>query len=289
MTDIKFPKIITAAELETMSEDELERAENRRLSFSKVAAPMISPTTEEGLALAYATRHAGDLRYVASWGRWLKWDGGRWHFEDTLAAFDFARAICRETAAQCNKASESRRLLDARTVAAVEKLAKADRRLAATVDQWDCNAWLLNTPGGVVDLRTGKLRAHNANDYMTRMTAVAPGGECPLWRSFLARITAGNADLEGFLQRFLGYSLTGVTSEHALCFGLGTGANGKGTRSTPWPASWPTTPPSRRWRPSPLPAASAILPTSQCSAAHGWWSPKRPRRAAAGPRARSKH
>ena len=53
---------------------------------------------------------------------------------------------------------DSGRIASAKTVAAVERLAKADRRHAATVDQWDADPWLLNTPDGVVDLQTGKMR-----------------------------------------------------------------------------------------------------------------------------------
>ena len=64
-------------------------------------------------------------------------------------------------------------------MAAVERLAKADRRLAATVDQWDANPWVLGTPGGVIDLRTGKVRLSAPTDYMTKITAVVPDGECP--------------------------------------------------------------------------------------------------------------
>ena len=67
------------------------------------------------------------------------------------------RYICRQAAAEC-KSKIARVLASAKTVAAVERLAKADRRLAATVDQWDADPWALNTPLGVLDLRTGKLR-----------------------------------------------------------------------------------------------------------------------------------
>jgi putative DNA primase/helicase len=79
-----------------------------------------------------------------------------------------------------------------------------------------------------VDLRTGKLRNHRLEDYITKTTAVAPAGHCPLWRQFLGRITGGDKQLELFLQRMAGYALTGSVSEHALFFGHGTGANGKG-------------------------------------------------------------
>ena len=118
-------------------------------------------------------------------------------------------------------------LASAKTVAAVERLAKADRRLAATIAQWDADQWLLNTPGGAVDLRTGKMRPAQIYDYATKITAVGPGGDCPTWRLFLRRITGNDDELIAFLRRMCGYALTGVTSEHALFFLYGTGANGK--------------------------------------------------------------
>jgi putative DNA primase/helicase len=183
--------------------------------------------TDEALALRFAEMYADRLRYVALWSRWLIWDGKRWLFDDTLAAFDLARKICREAAAACNKQRVSSVLASAKTVAAVERLAKADRRLAASVDQWDSDPWLLNTPGGVIDLRSGERRPHRPSDHFTHLTAVDPGGECPNWHQFLDRVTAGDKDLQAFLQRMAGYGLTGITREHALFFLYGTGANGK--------------------------------------------------------------
>ena len=59
--------------------------------------------TDEALALRFAERHAGELRYVAAWAKWLIWDGKQWRTDETLKAFDLARRICREAAAQCNK------------------------------------------------------------------------------------------------------------------------------------------------------------------------------------------
>jgi hypothetical protein len=58
--------------------------------------------SDEALALRFAARHAADLRYVAALGKWLLWDGARWRFDDTLHAFDRARFICREAAAECD-------------------------------------------------------------------------------------------------------------------------------------------------------------------------------------------
>ena len=187
-------------------------------------APVFS---DEALALQFAERHADMLRYVAAWGRWMSWTGVRWHFDESLRAFERARVTCREAASQCNVAPEAKKLASAPTVAAVERLAKADRRLAATVDQWDADPWLLNTPEGVLDLRTGKLRPHRPDDHITKITAVGPNGDCPLFLAFLGKIAGGDLELVAYLQRVLGYALTGETREHALFFAHGTGANGK--------------------------------------------------------------
>ena len=183
---------------------------------------------DEALAQRFTEQHQHALRYVAVWGRWLIREPAVWRFDDTLRAFDLSRALCRQVSAECNNPRTADSIASAKTVAAVERLAKADRRHAATTDLWDSDPWLLNTPGGVVNLHTGMTRAHHHADYMTKVTAVSPGGDCPLWRSFLNRITAGDAELQAFLQRVAGYCLTGSTREHALFFGYGTGGNGKG-------------------------------------------------------------
>jgi len=184
--------------------------------------------SDEALALEFTVRHAPELRYVAKWGTWLHWDGTRWKFEDTLKAFDLARAVAREYANACGNHDAKLKIASAAKSAAIEKLARADRRHAATVDQWDVDPWLLNTPGGTIDLQTGNTLPHDPERYMTKITAVASGGNCPLWRRFLSEITGGDAELQAFLQRVAGYALTGSTREHALFFFYGTGGNGKG-------------------------------------------------------------
>jgi putative DNA primase/helicase len=191
------------------------------------------PTTEDAIALRFAEAHANTLRHVAMWSRWLRWEGKRWSTDETLSVFDLVRRQCRE-ARKALPADASEKLhailASARTVAAVERLAKSDRRLAATVDQWDQDPDLLNTPSGLIDLRTGAIRPHASADYCTKITAVAPappGTDCPLWRAFLDRIMAGDQELIGFLQRVAGYALTGLTIERALFFLYGAGANGK--------------------------------------------------------------
>jgi putative DNA primase/helicase len=187
--------------------------------------------TDEALALRFAEQHANDLRYVAAWGRWLVWDETRWQFDDTLAAYDLVRETCRVASSECNKQKIAAALASGKTVAAVERLARSDRRLAATVEQWDVDAWALNTPGGIVDLRTGELRPHRPDAYLTKTTAIAPDESCPtpIWCAFLDRVMGEDAALVSFLKRVMGYALTGSTQAHALFFMHGNGANGKTT------------------------------------------------------------
>jgi putative DNA primase/helicase len=183
--------------------------------------------TEDALALAFTRRYHRDWRYVAAWGRWLVWDGQRWRNEDTLAATDLIRSVCRQTALRADDRKVAAKLASSGTVGGVERLARADRRHAATTDEWDADPWLLNTPGGVVDLKTGRMRANDRADRMTKITTATPRGECPQWRSFLSDVTGGDQNLQDYLQQMVGYALTGSTREHALFFLYGTGANGK--------------------------------------------------------------
>jgi putative DNA primase/helicase len=82
-----------------------------------------------------------------------------------------------------------------------------------------------------LELSTGVDRLPNRLDYCTKIAAcpcAKPGTLHPLWDAFLARVTDNNHELIGFLQRYLGYCMTGHTREHVLLFLYGTGANGKG-------------------------------------------------------------
>jgi putative DNA primase/helicase len=187
--------------------------------------------SDEAVALEFAARHADKLRYVAPWATWSVYNGRRWRKDDRLRAFSLARRLCREVARRCDKPKIAVAIASLKTVAAVERLARADPRLAGTTDMWDADPLLLNTRAGIVDLRTGKLGPHRADAFMTKQTGIAPDGDCPIptWLGFLNRIMNGDKELIEFLQRVAGYALTGLTVEHALFFCFGTGGNGKDT------------------------------------------------------------
>lgn len=151
-----------------------------------------------------------------------------WEKDDTGVAYHWARELARELA---EEQDEKTRKITGKTAFAngVEKFARFDQRVAVRIDYWDSDPWLLGTPGGTVDLRTGELRASAQQDGITKSTSVAPLNQpCPRWLQFLNETTGDDRELIRFLQLWLGYCLTGVIREHDLVFVYGDGGNGKG-------------------------------------------------------------
>lgn len=177
-----------------------------------------------------AERLRGDWLYVHAWRAWMLWTGAQWKrgkkLEHLAEIRDFLRAQAKAT-----KGKDAADLRSARKAYAVEQMVRSNTEVAAAPDQWDANTWLLGTPGGTVELRTGTLRPARRDDHITKLTAVAPaepGVDAPIWRSFLQRIFRSDLDILPFLQRAAGYALTGQSTEHKLLFAFGTGRNGKG-------------------------------------------------------------
>lgn len=151
--------------------------------------------------------------------------------EDSKAediARDRAKELQSKAAAVASwaRASQSRGKIEAAV-----KLAESEPAVSARSEDFDADPWLLNCQNGTLDLKTGALRPHNRGDLLTRLAPVAydPAAICPTWDAFLAHIMGGQADLIGFLQRAVGYSLTGSVQEQVLFFPYGGGANGKST------------------------------------------------------------
>ncbi len=98
---------------ENAGNDELDERAARDEQQQEPRPPAFS---DDALALRFADAHGTELRYVAALNKWLRWDGARWCFDDTLAAFDLARKVCREAAAQCNKPKIASIIASAKTV-----------------------------------------------------------------------------------------------------------------------------------------------------------------------------
>ena len=178
-------------------------------------------TSEDSLALGFCALHP-DYRHVYLWNKWMRWTGTVWTNDETTEVYDAIRAYVRRAT------DAEKEWMKAATISAVERFAKSDRRYAAVPEQWDVDDWAINTPGGIVDLRTGELSPSDPESYVTKTTTAAPGSDCPAWLRFLDDVTDGDDEYVRFLQRIVGYSLTGSTREHAMFFAYGPGGNGKG-------------------------------------------------------------
>jgi putative DNA primase/helicase len=187
--------------------------------------------TQDGVARTFAERYVGRLRYCHHAGAWYEWTGTHWQRDEKKLAFQFVRELGRELTdgkdAIKSDVKEVRRVTFA---GGVEKYAQSDPVFAVTSADWDRNLFLLGTPGGTVDLMTGKLREPDPADGITKVTMVAPSAkaECPLWLKFLIETFGDDTAMTRFLQQWAGYCLTGDTREQALLFGTGDGGNGKG-------------------------------------------------------------
>jgi putative DNA primase/helicase len=195
--------------------------------------PTNDVTTEDGAATQFIELHADKLIFCHSRGKWLHWNGQYWTVNETSLAFHWARELARRLAE--NADSKSRKKMGGTGFATgVERFARCDPTVARTMNDFDCDPWLLGTPGGTVDLKTGELRPGLHDDCISKATAMAPDHRsigplagCSLWLKFLKEATGNDAGLIRFLQQFCGYSLTGSTCEHALVFVYGPGGNGK--------------------------------------------------------------
>jgi putative DNA primase/helicase len=189
--------------------------------------------TEDSLAQVFVDENLDRIRYDHDAGAWYLWDGVRWARDDTGTAAERCRHINRRFGHLDSKLAKA--LGSARAVKGVEWLARTDQRVAVLASAWDSDPWLLGTPGGTVDLRTGELRKPDPADMMTKLTGVAPapeGTEPKRFLGFLDQAMQGDRQLIDMLQRDAGYALTGLTSEQKLWFHHGAGGNGKGTYFT---------------------------------------------------------
>jgi len=187
--------------------------------------------SEDALSVRFAQENVHRLRYDEMRG-WVAFvDDRRWQEVTTPAIWNLLAPLVREVARSLDglSAKDRRKLAGRGTVAGSEALARG--RLLVRRDIWDVDPFLLNTPAGIVDLRTGELGPSAPEAYCMKMTAYGPADDedCPTWKRYLGEATGGNPEFPAYLRRLIGYALIGKVIEHLLVFMYGTGGNGKGT------------------------------------------------------------
>lgn len=197
--------------------------------------------TDLGNARRLVAQHRGAIRFCYLWDKWLYWTGDRWMKDDVGETERYAKAVAVSLKAEAEACKDeysareltkwAKRAESSDRIHAMIRLARSEPGIPLRPDEVDPDPWLLNVANGTLDLKRGELKPHDPKDMITRLAPVAydPKARCPLWEKFLLRVMEGDLELIDFLQRAVGYSLTGDTSEQALFFLHGVGANGKTT------------------------------------------------------------
>ncbi|MEN6356410.1 MAG: phage/plasmid primase, P4 family [Armatimonadota bacterium] len=195
--------------------------------------------TDLGNAERFLARHGGDLLYCPSFGKWFVWDKMRWAEDETGKVIQRAaltvRKMLDEAQTLVDESAQKRLFKYARAsesnnkIYAMLNLARA--WLGISSDELDSDPWLLNCKNGILDLRNGELLKHRQDNYITKLVPwnYDPEAECPAWLGFLDSIFQGNQHIIDYIQRAVGYALTGVIREQCLFFLYGVGSNGKST------------------------------------------------------------
>lgn len=189
--------------------------------------------TDDGNALALVDDYGDVIRYCPERGRWLTWTGAQWGWCEPGSGTirEYAKQVARQLP-ELDKpdVAHKQRSLSAHGTTAMLTQAASDPRIVIDYSQLDNNPWELNTPGGIVDLRTGVLRTPDPDALHTRMALCAPDptADPGRWHEFLTDTFGDDTTLIDYLRRLVGYTATGTVGRHILPFCYGLGGNGKG-------------------------------------------------------------
>jgi putative DNA primase/helicase len=196
--------------------------------------------TDAGNAQRFAEQHGQDLRYCYARRSWLYWSGTHWATDEGPVVPGRAKATaCRLYHEAAEAPTEPLRKALAKWAQYSESepgirrmlvLAQSEPGIPIRADELDRDPYLLNTPTGTVDLRTGQMRPHRREDLLSKITAAPyqPGARHPLFDAFLERVLP-DPEVRAFIQRVVGYAITGSTAEEKLFVTHGPTAGGKST------------------------------------------------------------
>lgn len=190
-----------------------------------------------GNAQVLAHQHRYELRYCFDLGCWLRWTGKYWKLDDKAGLERIAENTVRSfpmEAADTPDRTERKGILQWAAKSGNRNRIKAmceqaRHRMQVDQEKLDADEAVINVDGMVIDLRSGATRPAISDDFCTKILTAKydPAAECPQFLAFIDRIMAGSEDLIGYLQRAMGYSLTGSTREQCFFIAHGSGANGK--------------------------------------------------------------
>lgn len=196
-------------------------------------------TTDVGNAERLVFSAGEDFRYIPAWGEYIVWSGRHWerdiggvrmlrHAKEALGVIKRQASEAADEKKKKNffkwyHQSQARSRLEAMVA-----LARAETGVVASHAELDRKPWLLNVKNGTLDLKTGKLSPHAQNDMLTRTAPVKfdARAKAPRWDRFLKTVLPDPA-VRRFVQKFIGYALTGQVTERMFVVFFGGGRNGK--------------------------------------------------------------
>lgn len=187
--------------------------------------------SDDGNALRLVAKHGHEVRRVSDMRKWHHWDGRRWVVDHESRAI---RELARDLARQLPDATKEdqtfkRNSMSSTGISGAVRVAETDPRISVLAADLDAHPELINTPSGVVDLRTATVRPHDPGLLITRITAYPVDLEAPhpRWDKFLTDTFQSDLELVAYMRRIAGLAALGVVTEHVLPFLHGVGANGK--------------------------------------------------------------
>ncbi len=234
---------ITDAEIESVVNSARRYVERGRAGQNNQARGVDHTLNDAGNAARFANNHIGRFLYTLKLGQWFTWKGHYWkedpeNLETLRAAVHTAERIMEDAVKAETQKGYAKIVRWAQTslnqlkLTAMIKLARANPKLQTTTQQLDTHSHLMAVSNGVLNLRTGQFEEPNPEHLLTRLANVDfnPEAKAPFWIKSLNLAFDGDQELIDYMQRALGYSLTGETSEQCLfiCHGE-QGNNGKST------------------------------------------------------------
>lgn len=200
---------------------------------------------DTGNAQRFCDLFGGKVRYSYTDKRWLYYDGRKWCTDMTGTIGRLADKSVEAMAAEAQAYAEIDAAEGGDMSKAFQKHVKASRSnkskkamlseamhyVPIMPSQLDRHKGHINTPAGAIELKTGRIIEHSPEHYFSKLTNAEYDlhAECPLWLKFLEDIFAGDRELIRYVQKAVGYSLSGSTAEQCMFFLLGSGRNGKST------------------------------------------------------------
>lgn len=217
-----------AAIAATFGQTAASTAPARRLAAAD--APLQVTLTDDGNARLFVHAHGHHLRYSAARG-WLDWNGHRWRIsEDDAPAVQAARGVATHLPEDTKEQARHRTKTLARAgIENMVALARRDAVIRVTADELDSHRMMLNTPDGTINLADSVLHEHRPGELHTKITGTGyqPEQPTPRWLKYLNDTFGSDQELIDYLQRLLGYAITGRVTHHILPFFHGDGQNGK--------------------------------------------------------------